>query len=48
MASMALSTASTGPSPTPESWKTSCSFRSLIVADGITPVPLIVCRYSSA
>ncbi len=44
MASMALSTASTGPSPTPESWKTSPSFLSRTVAEGITPVPLIMWR----
>jgi hypothetical protein len=44
MASMAFRTASTGPSPTPESWKTSSSFLRRTVADGITPVPLIMCR----
>ncbi len=44
IASMALSTASTGPSPTPESWKTCPSFLSFTVADGITPVPLMMWR----
>ena len=47
MASMAARAASTGPSPTPESWYDSPSFLSFTVADGMTPVPLMTCRYSS-